>query len=368
MPRNRKVKPLAYAEQELSQDGLNRIQELREVLLVECLDYGVAVDASAGDLSLVAGWRDWIEWVRDGFLRKVAQAEEFQSVAEDGTPLQEWSDVVGEGLDGMQEFLRAFAERDGEAVPDSVIDGWRSSLPGRLERLAGYARSIEILPAEPLGEFYGQGSDEIGESAGVALLGALEDSISLMAYGSDEDRELCASGGEMYRLLRWARETGVWQFLDPSRPVPARAVIELKGPSSQEVLPHAKEVRGELIQMWSQLLIFYLELAPDRRELSEDEHEAVRESLRLGAVCLRRVARRRGILDLLAARGLVGMSVGRTIAVMRFAQRSLVLALSDDPAVRKRAITPSELAALNVPVRDYWQASRARRPPARRDA
>jgi hypothetical protein len=340
---------------------VDAIHELRGTVLVQGAEYGVALAGVRGDLSLSSEWREWIEWTRQCFRAKVAEAAEFETVF-DGRPLQEWGDLADEGPARLLEFLAAFEERSGEPLPSAAFDDWRSGLSAKLEALSGYARSVEILGADPLCEVEGEAASTVWEFAGAALLGALEDSIALMFYGKDEDRELCATGGEMYRLLIAARKSGVWSFLDHSASPSATEAISLNGPSSLKLVSRVKEQRDDLVRTSSSSFAFYVQLAPDGREFDDDEREAAIDRLRVGAACLRRVARERALIDLLAARGVRAMSVGPTIAVMRTAHRSLVLAMSDDPQIRQRAIAPKDLGARYLPVHNYWIAPEQRMP------
>jgi hypothetical protein len=325
----------------------DRAEELREVLLLAGTAYGVMLDAVRGDRSRMSEWRSWIDWQRNCLVWKVAQAAEFSSVDSAGGSIQEWSDVVTGGLDLLQRLLTAGLDDGAPVWPEITEDAKRD-----LEHLSDLSRQVEIAGAKPLDEVRVE-----DPSAGLGLLGALADSYVLTAYGSELDQELCAAADEIYRRLTSARKAGVWSFLDPSAPVLPRASVIADGPDTRGLLPSAKALRDDLVLISSQSFRFYCDLGAHGRELSDEERQAACERLRLDAICLRRVARERWKLDLLAARGVSAMTVEPTIFVVRAIQRSLVLALSDDPERRQRAVPSEELGGWYRPVFGFWMAS-----------
>jgi hypothetical protein len=90
---------------------------------------------------------------------------------------------------------------------NQLSDVWHEAL----ERLAERARSVEQFMTTPLGEFEGQ---EFG--AGVALLGAIEDSLLLTLSDDENERGGAADAEEIRELLLAARDEGIWDVLEAS--------------------------------------------------------------------------------------------------------------------------------------------------------
>jgi len=118
----------------------------------------------------------------------------------------------------------------------------------------------------------------------------------------------------------------------------------------QEIAVRAKEL-GELLRETTfETYRFYRDIAPDGRELTADERAAALERLELGAICSRTVDRDRDIVEHVAE----GFDLRPTLAALRSLQHSLVLALSEDAALRSRAMTVDELQARLRPVYEFW--------------
>lgn len=126
----------------------------------------------------------------------------------------------------------------------------------------------------------------------------------------------------------------------------------------REIAERGREIAEQLARTVGSTAGFYSELAPDGRELAPGEAEAAREQLEVATVCLRSIHSDRDIIDFFAEEG---RRVGRdsdmrpTISVLRMMQRSLALALSDDPAHRAYVMPIEELREFVIPVHRFWR-------------
>ncbi len=105
-------------------------------------------------------------------------------------------------------FEQSGAEGRGDMLDDEDVRQWARM---ELERLAERARPIEQMAGGPLGEVVDQES-----SAGMALLGAVQDSLVLAVSDDDEKRAMRATSVEINEHLLAARKEGVWDVLASS--------------------------------------------------------------------------------------------------------------------------------------------------------
>jgi hypothetical protein len=103
----------------------------------------------------------------------------------------------------------------------------------------------------------------------------------------------------------------------------------------------------------------YADIAPDGRELDADDRGRALAQLEAGALAIIEATRQR---DLIASA--TTMPAAQTLALIRIMQQGLVLALSDDPQRRARAVDAVTVASYGLEVRDAWRehldAERAR--------
>jgi hypothetical protein len=328
--------PVVRARVELAVRGL------RQELLSSAAIYGTILSVTEGDLRQRQEWREWVDWMVALALRAGAVAGEWGWEGLEGH-----QDEVSKGPKSMLEFLDRTEEAE-DAAESLSPDFLRAEWLDLLERLAGRARAVEEVGGEPLNEVDGHDTP-----FGLRLLDAVEQSLVLMVYGGGDERALHATSREIYDLMVAARAEGVWDFLDPEAASEAVAVTGKDSPQGMAE-ERAVELRDLLMWTWSETAIFYRGLRADGRELSEDEADASRERLRVGAACLRRIDLEREAIDSLAAKGRKDMDFGLTITLLRMMQRSLVLAISDEPARRAQTISMWRLDGTLLPVRAHW--------------
>lgn len=111
----------------------------------------------------------------------------------------------------------------------------------------------------------------------------------------------------------------------------------------QKFAQDASEVMQELTECFVHTFELYRELAPDGPELRQKERRAVRNRLEANAVRLREVQAKAELVEYLALKR--SMDFRPVVEVVRMMQRSLILALSDDPLRRRRAISRQDLQA-----------------------
>lgn len=310
-------------------EGQVAISGLRTELLETATLYGVLRAGADGSERVSADWIDWLTYntrvdvwlsgakTKDEMDRRLAEAERHSPQA-----------------------LAELADR-------AAVEDWRQ----RLEGLAESARAVEELGGEPLNEI-----TSVNSPHGVALLGAVEDSLILLVYG-DRHRQgtLCATSREIYELLLGARGEHVWQFMEPPLTPTLDRPVEIGqlGPTLTQ-----SELLNLLVRTWIRTLSFYRRLSPEGAELDEEQRADARERLNAGAACLRQLAGNRATFnDLVAAKGSRnGVDLSRIVVVLRIMQRSLVLALSAYPTRRERAIENDQLAPEVLRLRDLWLA------------
>ncbi len=174
------------------------VAALRLRLLYAAIGYGVYSAASEGGAAAAREWHDWLEWVEE-FVAKLEQ--ETPAVRLHADP-PGWLQQVIELIDG---FERSDAGSLGDAFADEAVRRWATL---EFEHLAELARPIERMAAEPPGEI-----EDRGSAAGMALLGAVQDSLVLAVSEDDRVRAMRAGSAEIYESLVAAREEGVWDVL-----------------------------------------------------------------------------------------------------------------------------------------------------------
>jgi hypothetical protein len=125
----------------------------------------------------------------------------------------------------------------------------------------------------------------------------------------------------------------------------------------REVALRANELVKLLGLTMSETAGFYAELKPDGQELDADHKAKVRQRAELIAQCLRTLEADRDILDAVTADGeRVGQDADLqpTVSVLRVLQRSLIVAASEDPGRRARAIPIPEARRLVLGVWTFW--------------
>lgn len=114
------------------------------------------------------------------------------------------------------------------------------------------------------------------------------------------------------------------------------------------------ELLNDLGRTWISAADFYRQLDPSGRELTQRELVAARDRLEEGAACLRRVQREHAALECFVTRQSTPIELRSTITVLRVLQRSMVLATSDEPSRREKAISVRDVTALIRPIYEYW--------------
>jgi hypothetical protein len=119
-----------------------------------------------------------------------------------------------------------------------------------------------------------------------------------------------------------------------------------------------KKVGDVLAVTTGDTFTFYLRLVPDGRELGPVETQRAQERLGAGAECLRVVDEKRELILRLAEEGQnsgADTDLRPTISMLRSMQRSLVLAISEDPSRRKMAMPTDELKARAEAIYETWR-------------
>jgi hypothetical protein len=178
------------------------IVALRVEVIRTATNYGV-MSAKEED---VPEWREWTRFLEEELVGR--DGGSVPDAASHGVPdagatstLSAWFDQLRERLDDAE---RGVSVDEADAMPMSEKEFWVDSL----ERLAERARDIEELGSQPLGEEDGRES-----TAGVALLGALEDSLVLALSDTQANRAERLTAHELYDLIKAAQTEGVWRAL-----------------------------------------------------------------------------------------------------------------------------------------------------------
>jgi hypothetical protein len=291
---------------------------LRTELLDAATSYGLMRAATNGDAEQLDAWREWLIYTRrmDAWLKGAISKSEMRQKLADASELS----------------AQLFQER----IQESISENWWH----RLECLAEAARSVEELgrpdyEAYPLNEIPGQ------TPHGVALLGAIEDSLTLELDPTAENQAVRATADEIHELLVAARAERVWEYMEPDGE-------KHRGPGRRPPAQSAEVDTAEFGEFVKALLAtaahavdFYRRLGPDGRELTDREQQGAREHLVTNASWLRRTGARQPLLaEVLAGLGRP-IDLERMLQGWRRIQRSLVLALSESPDLRQRAYPPN---------------------------
>ena len=121
-------------------------------------------------------------------------------------------------------------------------------------------------------------------------------------------------------------------------------------PEERDVAERLVVLSDRVLKTWVGTLETYAEILPDGRELDASERFELRK--RLGQVA-------RAGVHLNVERELVDEAVGEvdlrsSRALLRTVRHSILLALSDDPETRGRAMSAKELAFAAKPAYDDW--------------
>jgi hypothetical protein len=278
---------LRRRDPDAAHDAMLAIVELRVELLRAATVYGVRSAMSWRDASQVSVWREWLEDVEGSVDRVWASANRLGGVTAGGEEVPEWPALL------LEQVLTYQAEPSKPTLQSTTsTQEWIETL----ERLAERARNVEALNGRPLGEIEGE---EFG--AGVALLGAVEDSLVLVVSMDPDKRARRVDAVGLHGMALAARDAGVWD-LRPSRSgkrARGRTFGEIN-PADDATIAHAKELTERLVMTTFETVRVYQELAPDRRELASTERTTVHERLDVNALCLRDAHSDRDVLAYLA--------------------------------------------------------------------
>jgi hypothetical protein len=323
-----------------AQHTMLTIAELRVELLRAATVYGVRSAMSLGDTGLVWVWREWLEDVEGLVDRVWTSANRLGRMTAGGEEVPDWPALL------LEQVLTYQAQRSKPTLhrgSTTCTQEWIETL----ERLAVRARNVEELNGQPLGEIEGE---EFG--AGVALLGAVEDSLVLVASADPDKQARRADAMEIHTIALAARDAGIWDLRprQPGKRGRSQAFGEIN-PTDQATIERAKELTERLVMTTIETVRFYQQLAPVGRELAGDARKTVHERLDRNGLCLRDAHTDRDLLAYLAVKE--GIDFRSTVEVLRLVQRSLVLALSDDPGRRARAISEDKLVSFFRPVYEF---------------
>jgi hypothetical protein len=331
--------PRRRRDRHLSPDVWLAVVALRTELLSAATSYGIWSALAAGDSVGVEHWRHWLQWLEQLADRANARGRELTQkvgLTVTDTSRDRWPTQ-------LVELLKDFRPTEPWTVSDETTS-WDAEWSHRRERLARRARDVEEFKGKPLGEIEGE---EFGE--GVALLGAMEDSLTLVLAKDENVRASRWGAEEIYGLVVAARKQGVWDaIVDGPRRSSGEGTRTSLEPDEQEVTRRAKELTERLGSIMLQTVSVYQSLAPDGRTLSSQEQSAACSSLEAGALCLRRAHVDRALLTYIAVKE--GIDFRPMVELLRMTQRSLVLALSGDPQQRTHAISAENLVAFLEPV------------------
>jgi len=322
------------------------VRALRQELLFVATVYGVLVSIEDGDEHRRGEWLGWLEYEKCLDVRIAVLGGEFGWQSSGG----ESASAIADSTDWLVDLLRDCEVHGRESIRGAVADTLERYRWELLERLALRARAVEELRGEPLNEVEGEEHPEA-----LALLGAVEDSLLLSSLQEGDGLSLRATSAEVYLGLIGARGEGIWDFLKPGSTGPRQAA------PTTFVVPVAErvtEMAEMLLVTFGQTAVSYVRLAPDGRELTEDDRSDALERLETGGRCLRRLQANWNVVQFLAEqeneRGQL-LDLRPTIMVQRVMNRSLVLSLSRDQALRMRAISAPDLGDLVIPIRAFWK-------------
>jgi hypothetical protein len=299
---------------------------LRMALLHESTLFGVRVAIADPWPEALVEWRTWVDWaatVTDRFDEMISQAPPDRG----GTPpgrrlIRQLTDLLGE--------LSVASDRDVANAMRGRYSDWLELL----ESLAVVSRWVESFGLIPMDE-------STVDGPGVDLLGTVQDSLIVLAYGDDHDAALSAGSIEVHRLLQAARAAGEWEPLD--RESPAR--LSTDSDQHTGIADWREEWREilDFLRCVSAAPALYRRLDPGGRGLTAWERDEVLLSLRTGAVAMRKLACIAPTARLPTAKGYPNIDLRTATAVLRKVQRSLILALSDQEDRRAEAMSAAEL-------------------------
>jgi hypothetical protein len=177
------------------------IVRLRIALLVVATLYGVWAAITVGGVARAEEWREWLTWVTE-FVERVAVSMGGDRGTAARGDREEWIPAW------PTEFLELIADHQKVGAESARII-WDPDWREPLERLVDRARAVERFDVRPLGEVKGE---LFGD--GVALLGAVQDSLVLVLSADEDRRSLRADSETVYGLLMAARRHGIWDFDD----------------------------------------------------------------------------------------------------------------------------------------------------------
>jgi hypothetical protein len=186
------IRPLGVSARE--RPATRAVVELRVVLLQTVTAYGV-IFAREDSESSVAAWGQWLAWLDCEFVEPARKAMR----RETGVPLT-WDYPAWAWVSDAQTTLDD-VDLDSELL-------LRIDLTEHRERIADLALRVIEVGGEPLGEMEGE---EFG--AGVALLGAIEDSLELATSDEPAVRSKKLTSSELLKLAAAARAAGVWAVM-----------------------------------------------------------------------------------------------------------------------------------------------------------
>jgi hypothetical protein len=203
----------------------------------------------------------------------------------------------------------------------------------QLELLAVFARIVQRFGVNPLGE------DTLNR-VGVDLLGALQDSLILLAYGRAEDRDSCASSREIYELLRRGRADRTFASFDT---VPGLVLPEIPVDPSIPPGPADHAVVLECLKRAHTTIDFYSGLQPEDGPPDGKLRGEAQIRIRADVLSMYPLAHLRQDTELPTPNPQQTLTIRTMLWRMRSVHRSIVVALSDNPDHRALAMSPEEM-------------------------
>ena len=246
----------------------------------------------------------------------------------------------GELLVLLTEAAAAYVEADPRARPpqgEARVEAWEW-----VERIAE-----EWRDAESTGATLRELVDEGGTAGPFALLGAIEDSLVLSLSSDPELREQALAAQEVTERVEELRGEGAFEG-----PVPPPR--KKSKPERVAVADAARfeELSSAVLATHGDNLELYAQIRPDGRELDPEERAAVRDRVQDTAGAARTLDAERALVDALEEH----RDLRSDLEMLRATQQGMVLALSEDPARRRKAIPVGELGSLWVPLSERWKA------------
>jgi hypothetical protein len=304
--------------------GALRLQVLRAATVC-----GLSALVGTGDAETVNAWTSWLDWLG--------------TITIDD-PEREELGVASDLLPDADLAAAAVSLRDSEATTATdPFTSFQVDWVDLLETLEKFARMVQRYGFAPLGE-------KTLERAGVDLLGVLEDSLILLAYGRAEDRASCASSRDMYELLRRGRADRTFARWDPA---PGRVLPVLCLDSRAELQTREEWlVALECVKELNTTLDLYPRLQLDGERLVHEQRAEVRDRVRVGVLSMYPLWRFNQDIELPSDRD-QSMTIRELLWRMRSLHRSLVVALSEKPEHRALAMSVEELRDPNAAGKRY---------------